>query len=281
MKTDPVEYFIKLDMAGRGGQILINGVPVFRNFDGDAITVQVPVTWYMLTGRNVFGFELFDDDEATLATDAQVNVELLVRPLSSKNRILQGVGAVRVGRQIRAAELELQFPAQPTDFGVLGMASLQRDAQRKTIRILRVFDAIAPLPAWLWATSDRLEATPAVKASLQQACEALWAALAAGNESLLAKMMREKAEEMSAAFHLPLAAALHEIELPYIHLDRQWKLQPVDWSVTRLELAGDGRLARLKRPDGLPAIQYADAKGIVQSFDMWWRREKGQWIIAR
>lgn len=271
-------FALRIEMLGRAGHVLVNGVPVFRNYDGLPTTLQVPVTEFMLNGANEFGFALFDDPDDQIPADAITSVTLILRQNGSPKTEGIVLGTVALDGYFPAEVVE-SHPIEG-EAGTAGPAVIERS--EGLINGSRPFASEVRLPAWAWSRSTPFESTADVRDELEQFYRRLWSALADNNRLVLEQLIGEKAIELAQAYYLSPEAAVQMIELSEKPFERGWTLETPRWQEAVVDRAAEGRLARLAYEAGAaPVIVYRDEYRNFHAFDMWWRRQDGDWVLTR
>ena len=276
---DKPVFALQIEMVGRGGHVIFNGVPVFRNYGGLTTSIQVPVTEYVVNGPNNFGFELFDDNNKAPA-DAYVSATLVLRQNGTPKD--QGSNVVSIAMTGAVAEtLASGYPPEATIGGSAGRARFVRNEAKRMLVVTRPWTSTIRLPEWRWNHSELVVDNETTRTELRAAYQALWDALAAKQRDVLIRMLDEKASELALAYYISKDDAVKLIELADKPFEEGWTLKPLEWDKMKLATVGDGRLTSLRYQGGRTPINYTDDEHNRNSFDMWWRHEQGRWIIAR
>jgi hypothetical protein len=272
-------FALRIEMTGRAGHVVVNDVPVFRNYDGLPATLQIPVNEWMLNGNNHFGVELILDEER-VEPDASAKVTLVLRQNGTPKREGMILAEIRyVGAY--SAERDDAWPPATSIVGPIGAGMLTRDRRLGLLKVSRPLESNVRLPRWRWSTSEPIPDNQEDFDELLLAYQGLWRLLNENRAYQLRPYLAEKTAELAAAYYLSEADALSMLEITDKHNGGAWALETPRWNELSMDLAGAGRLARLSYYNAATPLVYRGEDNMYHAFDFWWRKAKGKWVITR
>lgn len=276
--TPQYQFELVISIEDRAGDLSLNDVPVFRNYEGRRADLNLPVTQWVVSGTNRLKWDIFVDDESALEPKARARATLRATPM--------GRGEWRDLMTIAIAgplsmENPPQVPAEATPLGNASAVTLRIDEPSAIASVERELRLTAAMPAWAWTNSPQIPDTPEVLADLIQWYQGLHAALTAGDSARIGGVLGEKTRELAAAFRMTEAEMFAEIGLAQVPADPEWRLTTPDWPNLMMERAADNRLVRLYHPQNGGVIVYRDETGLYRSFEFWLRRAPSGWVMTR
>lgn len=276
--TPQFQFEIAISIEDRAGDLSLNDVPIFRNYDGRRADLNLPVTQWMVSGANRLKWDIFVDDESALEPRARARATLRATPI--------GRGEWRDLMTIAIAgplsiETPPEVPAEATPLGIASAVTLGIDAASGIASVERQLKLTAPMPVWAWTSSPPIPDTPDVLGDLVRWYQGLHAALATGDSARIGGVLGEKTRELAAAFRMTEAEMFAEIGLAQVPADPEWRLSTPDWPSLMMERAADNRLVRLFHPRDGGVIVSRDETGLYRSFEFWLRRAASGWVMTR
>lgn len=278
----PKPFFtLVISVFGCRAALHVNDVPVFTEDCSDArIDVELPMNQWVHTGRNSLTARLVAGvDEEGHATyplsgaDVLCTLELCVRPHGAPH-----TARVRVsGLSYAAGEWTTGDPA-PEGSPVRSLA-----AADDATAAWREVELQTPFPLWAWHRAERLHLDDTTTNDLLAQYRRAWALFRSGDVDAVRALAADNAAEIQAAFHLPDArAAQRMLELESLVVDPSVSLAPMALDL-RMEVFGDGRLARLVDGTGSSPIRFADRNGGLDAYVgmMWCRLPARGWVMIR
>jgi hypothetical protein len=234
------QFVLRIDTAGCAVDARVNDCPVFQERAGYPGVGELPVSHWMLNGRNSVSFELkpvvgadgFDSDtECTLsliATDA-------VTPSSRE--------------ELTSVSFHWSTDAPPDQRGTAGR--LQTLTRRTSATVL------TPFPDWTWtqAASQKGDDLPSDLLGLY---EDFYLALSRESVDEVSALLAQRDREYAASRLRDVQEQVNETrqEFERLFADPRWTLAPLNLNHCSAVAYGDGRLMRLETPQGKSPIMF-------------------------
>lgn len=270
-------FSLDLHLNAVACDIQINDVPVFQNYSTDRANVEIPVSQYMVPGRNTVTIRAMTDisEGGMSATLARATLRATPYAISDWRSILT------VETRARPTEIgDTSAQAEMTPVGPVSSQTAQFDGQRALLFIHRSIDLQCFVPSPEWITAPALDGDE-VRDNLVMWYRWLVDAVAAKNVAVLRDVMRQKAQNLSLACNISPDIALNEIGLAEAAVDPALVPEPVNWDALTVSLAGNRRLARLYDPAEGTVVQFQDANSkLYFGYDFWVCRNGNSWKVC-
>jgi len=139
----------------------------------------------------------------------------------------------------------------------------------------------APFRPWAWTRGDQIAEDQNTFGTLLNQYRQFHALIRSGNVAgVEAAMMRAVEEYMEAYYISDVRQALDDFEVSGLMTDPNVRLADFVPASTRLQIFGNGRLARLVDPEGESPIMF-DESGLDVHVDFMYCRSANQWIQIR
>ena len=281
MSMKPSHRFaIAVDIDGMFCDVLLNDVPVIRNYTTDRINLTAPVSPFVLSGTNILVIRAALGTSETGKSSTKATAILRATPYDSDE--WEEIFRVESRPQPQTKQGE-ETAAKPlaSSLGPVSPQTNDYDGASQIMKTGRSIALTAQTGPWRWADSQPIRTDEATRHSLRSWYRRVWEDVASGRPDLVAGQFSEKIEELVLAFRLSRDEIEHEIGLTRKMLREDLRLLPVDWEGTQIETAGQGRLARLYHPREGTLICFEGGSGLFHSFEFWLRREGEGWRVTR
>ncbi len=275
----PARFSVKISMDERSGHLLLNGFPIFRNYEGHRNDLEMPVTEYILAGVNTLAWELIAEAEPQLPREARVSASLRAAPWAGEGAPVDLFSVSHAGPVPEAPRVGTDAAASP--FGPVSPTQTRWDRETELATVSRQISLTLAMPAWAWSRSPPIADSPATTASLTEYYRHIFDLLRRGDANSLETLHREKAAELAEAYGRTSAEMMGEIGLPGMPREPEWSLRTPDWDGLWNDVVAEGRLVRLVHPEAGRLFVFRDDAGLYRSFDFWVRRDGQNWVISR
>jgi hypothetical protein len=278
----PKPFFtLVISVFGCRAALHVNDVPVFSEDCSDArIDVELPLNQWVHTGRNSLTARLAAgaDEEGNptyplSSADVVCTLDLCVRPYGTPHTVRVRVSGIAYeGGEWKTGDAGTEGSPVRTLAGADAAAAAWREVELQT-----------PFPTWTWHRAESLHLDDATTNELLAQYRRAWALLRGGDVDAVRALAADNAAEIQAAFFLPDArAAQRMLELEALAADPSMSLAPMALDL-RMEVFGDGRLARLVDGAGSSPIRFADRNGGLDAYVgmMWCKLPARGWVMIR
>jgi hypothetical protein len=158
---------------------------------------------------------------------------------------------------------------------------VEATAQRMAVERGATFPA--PHATWAWLKGPAVEADKRAAASLLDEVRRLHAALQKKDKRLVQGMTAQRARELAIACHVDEQAAHEMLGLLRRMDDKERKVSAFRVEGMRMEVFGNGRLARLADEDGDGPISFVVGDGALAEYvkATFCKDERGRWLMVR
>jgi hypothetical protein len=289
--ADQPLFSVDIRSAGCDTELWVNDVPVFRDSSGASTHLTIPINEWLFQGVNDIRLTC-----AGLSAGAgNVTAILEHRRLrqSRKNTIpviTLGSEGVRSsppedGETSEPWEPEFKpdaisaLPGETMDFYVKRRPS--RWAGRKLVLGAR-FLLPGPWPLCPWADASALNEQPNLIYSVMQLTSAVWELLHRRDQSALMRLAAFRGAALESAYHLDAREIEDALFFPKLLQSPDWRAAPFPQEELLLEVAGEGRLARVVDPGTgeSPLRLINEAADLEATIDAWWAFTN-KWVLMR
>lgn len=282
-----------------GIEIRINDVPVLREHSGQAHSFDLAINEWLFQGLNPIDIHLQSPEPGSSIPDlASFELKVIYKPARGTVRSQSEIGEFS-WRPDPAPELEiaarLHVPAdseeselieEPPLLALPGQAEdlqwcprtprLQSD---KSLRITSTLPLPPPWPVCPWLRGTRHAAHAGTTQVISGRLRMLHQTLIQG---IWPEMFKHRRAAIQAAYYLGGDEADDALGFPRLLNQKAWKLQPLPTTPFHLELAGQGRLARLLDPatGESPLILVNETSQLSALVDAWWMFTN-EWLLVR
>lgn len=276
--TPDFRFSLDLHLNAVACDIQVNDVPVFRNYSTDRANVDLPVSEFMVPGRNTVTIRVMTDVSEGGMSATLARATLRATPYQGSD--WRDLMAVVTGA--RPAEIgDSSVQAEATLLGPASAQTARFDGQRALLYVTRSVDLKAAIPNWEWLGAPTLDADKSLE-SLRHWYKWLVGMIVERNSPALREVMHKKAQDLATAFNISSDMALKEIGLAEAVVNPALRLEPINWDALTIELAGNRRLARLYDPREGTVVQFQDVDSeLYFGYDFWVCRGARTWEICR
>lgn len=274
-------YALQVSINAVACDIQVNDVPVVRSYSPDRTDFVLPVSDFIVAGRNRVTIRSLVDLSEVGGSATRASATLLVTPYESPQIDAEYRPVLNVTtRAMPDADTTEEGQTTP-----LGPVSPQMSRYENEIFLLhteRMIDLNAEVPGWAWQGSPPVEDAEAVRDSLIAWYRQFHELLAVGETGAIRDFMGEKVYELSVAHAMSQEVTEAELGLTATMREESQRLEMPEWDGLQVELAAGGKLARLYHPaDGTVISFVHEELGLFTGFDFWLRRDGSGWRIAR
>lgn len=284
-------------------EIRLRDVPVFCDVTGSALSLHLPVNEWLFQGANDIQVLVSPlEDGAGFGSQASLEVVLQHKFARDVQRNLVVIGTLNwkpdpplppgheghadLQEDSAAQEAEeddddaplLALPGQAEEL-TWRIGSPQK-LRNKSVRIPSTLMLPPPWPVCPWARSQMLPDDQRTHFALHGLLRAFHERMQQGGQEDFIKLRRAALE---SAYYLQSAAEADDA-LGFTRLlgQKDWILQPLPVKGLKLELASQGRLARLldEATAESPLVLVNEQEGLAAVVDAWWMFN-GEWILVR
>lgn len=276
---------LRLDMAGCAGDVILNGVSQFRNWEGRPAVLQVPVSGYWRPGRNTVGMRLWSNTGA-FADPVRCRVDLVTRTKGAPKAQHSVVTTVELPTPLDLDALPVEPPViTPSTLGPVSERQIAREpGSTRTIRVIRRIEPSMNAIDWAWANAMPFDGPDQANAALAEGYDRVWRAFRSGRLDEVRTVLSEMLTESGRAYAMTPEELIGIMELDEITTDRAtYVLEPLETGNVKLELSDDQRLASWTvRRGGYSPICWdrTEPPGFVD-LRVWFRREGDRVVVAR
>jgi len=279
-------------------EIRINDVPVWRETSGLAHDFDLAINEWLFQGLNPIDIHLQPAEPGTPIPDqATFQLKVCHKPARDTVRSLTEIGEVswrpdptpayELAARSYAPVLEseelieeaplLALPGQAEE--VHWSPSTPRIQDDKSIRITSNLPIPPPWPVCPWQRGTRHAAHAGTTQVISGRLRMLHQTLKQGGWQ---ELLKHRRAAIQAAYYLGGDEADDALGFPPLLNQKAWKLHPLPTGAFSLELAGDGKLARLLDPatGESPLILINETKRVSALIDAWWMFTN-EWLLVR
>jgi hypothetical protein len=274
----PWAYRFELSLSGAAVDAKLNDFPVFRTIGALPAEVSMPVTPWLVSGRNDLALDV------GLGPAPPQAVELVLGFARHRPNFLKEtqVELTRIaydgGRENPTEGAPLPGPSAVPDAGAAGPVTVT--PARRGFVVRRGFDLRDSIPRWRWVDSATISDTPETRASLMTEYQRIWELLNARELGGFPALLEERTAEYRQALHADAEAIPADYGLGTAVSDPASRLHGLEPEDAEFHLYGGGRLAEFTRWDGKPLIVFEE-EDIARYFRFIFRREGERWIVSR
>ncbi len=308
LEKEPI-FVLRFDVSGCQYDVRINDVNyipgVMSDPEGIPLVSDVPVTQWMISGKNTVGIKVGPVKDAehlskqrakcdikialrvkqhganasSYQTISQINYIVDINNISNKYPFFKGTtsaGRYNSHKQFVADKAgdvsvsELQITPIDMDYG-------------QGLHIQQTIDMPINIPRWAWLDGDIIENNQATHDSLFKEYKKIWTALHNNDVDSIAPLFEQRTKEYSEAFHVepsqvtPIKSLKENID------DKNKELMPCEFSDQHLVVLANKKLAHLTSWDGGTTIYFNTDKdgGMSTNYEIFYYRKNGHWYIAR
>jgi len=250
--ASPMYIYRILHRPGSRARALINGVPVYDRIVRDNVAPAQPITHWLMPGDNTLTFDLSPAPKSPLTPYLDAHFEFWIQEDKDQvNKLFQWVYPTN----LQALKLPTQLPL----------------VHNETFHVATDL----PTPAYAKATREDFpaEGTPELKAAVFE----LYDSFASRDAARFEKVMEVKSGEFDRYYTLPPNSKAEAMQ----NLNAPWVMEPFDEHDLRFERYLDGRLARVSRASGKPAVRavHRNEPYLGWGSDFFLTRLDGRWRI--
>lgn len=283
-------------------ELRVNDVPVFCEVTGTALSLDLPLNEWLFQGMNVIQVLLSPLEEGSaFGSEAAIEATLQHKFARDSVRNVSDIGVLqwKTEPELPHGHLGFEEPAGPDSDPLLEDADEDapllalpgqaeelnwrigspKKLRNKSVRISSILLLPPPWPACPWARSQSLPDDPRTLFAVQGLVRAYHQRLQFGGYEDLVNLRRQALE---AAYYIHGEDADEALGFPALLKRSEWVLQPLPEQGLRLELAGQGRLARLldESTAESPLVLVNESEGVAAVLDAWWMFN-GEWLLVR
>lgn len=302
--TDYKSPYFSMEFTAKrlGIEIRVNDVPVFYIENTGFMTLEVPVSQYILNGQNtitVITHPIFDDDDEQqdeYIDGASIDVGLYIREddqASSERRLISKTTIIPGNSYIDALEeatATFVYPLTKPEY------SIQKDAEllkyplygnlKKQVIVKWVIRNLASsFPRWQWQDGKDIIKSESSHQSLIKAYTILHNAFIEKDMGAIKKISSQRSSELKIAYHLidDDAGFEHSALGKYVNHPTVKLYEKVFLEHTKFEVFGKGKLARIMDGAQTHPIVFIDdeTEQLYQAQFKWYLNKNNEWILIR
>lgn len=248
----PMYIYRILHRPASRARALINGVPVYDRIVTENVAPAQPITHWLNSGDNTLTFELSPAPRSPNTPYMDAHFEFWVQDEKDQdNKLFQW--------------------AYPTSLEAKSLPIVMPLVHSETFHV----SADLPSPAYSNASREEFpeEGTPELKAAVFE----LYEAFSTRNAARFESVMEVKAAEFDRYYTLPPNSKVEAIQ----QMNAPWIMDPFNEHELRFDRYLDGRLAKVRRTTGRPAVRavHRDEPYLGWGSDFFMTRLDGRWRI--
>ena len=308
MKIDKPEYYLKLEAEKIPYLVLVNGVELERDFDGYSVITEMPINHLIKNGKNTFGFLVppeeyhegeFDPNNNKVeiwvrGTSDSKSVEYKLADIIYKPELIDGIyknsePSMRAG--VYSYGTDSTLISNENGNLVLGEITEEYDYLDEWATILtRSFTAEVDFPPWLIFKGEKIVDFPLKGDNFENAEKILFPELEVLQKLFdsreiekILTVFEDRSSEYDIAYYKKPGTTLRELENSIRNTFENGYSQIVkDSDYMQLVSSSDGRVATIVNAGSMNGTIMFDAgDDFVISYNAYWIRKDGEWIIAR
>ena len=265
--------------------VMINGIPVIRNYSGNQISSTVAVNQFILNGPNVLSSDIFVD-ASSYGPVPSLDVKLQATNKKSKS---DWFTVAELQSKGKLSEGELDSNVGSSKLGTYQSSIVSIDANTEIGTISRDINIVSNLPDWGWKNSKKISKDSIELESLSNSYTLIHNLLKVLSEGELSGIndlrgvLSELILELSLAFNISAEDVFKGLKLVSTATDNEFSLMPFNVPSTywETEIVANGKLVRMYPPDRDDLLAFIHESGFVQSFDFWFRYDGNVWRPVR
>ena len=308
MKIEKPSYYVKLTMENTQYLVLVNGIELERDFDGYSLNLEIPINQFVKDGVNSIGLlvppeEYHEGEFDPLKAELEVwvkgtiegkDVEYKLTDIIHTPEIING----RYQHSLKSA------PAGTFSYGEnnqvveddngqikVGKISSEYDYLGEYADVLtRSFTAEVDFPEWVLFQGDEITEFPLegegyknTKSLIFPQLKKLQDLFDTRDIEKILKVFEARSAEYDIAFYKEPGTTLKELENSIRNtLESDYPQVIKDENKMQLVVSSDGRVATIVNAGSMNGTIMFDAgDDFVISYNAYWIRKDGEWIIAR
>lgn len=252
--TPPMYIYRILHRPGSRARALINGVPIYDRIVKDNVSPAQPITHWLASGDNNLTFELAPAPLSPLTPYLGAHFAFWVQDANAEDKDSK-LFQWDYPRSLQELELPTVLPLVHTS----------------------IFHVSADLPTPAYAKASREEFPEEGTPELRAAVYELYDAFASRDAARFESSMEIKSSEFERYYTLDPMSKVEAMQ----NMNAPWIMEPFNEHDLRFERYLDGRLARVSRASGRPAVRavHRDEPYLGWGSDFFLTRLDGRWRI--
>ena len=276
-------FSVALRSAGGAVELRINDVPVFRDRGDAALNVTLPINEWLFQGTNEIRLEIAETSDGSPEAEARLEYRRLRQPLKNslplgtlRATTDSGVGTLDEGDESHTAASEeaaagpLATPGAEMEF--FWSVNALRSSREHSRLSAATFVLPRPWPVCPWSDGADLREQVNLKYAVRPLVQNFWSCLARRDLDALLKVSAVRAASLEAAYHLGPEELEDALLFPRLLRSSDWAMAALGDEEWQLEIAGQGRLARLvEETSGESPLRLVNENEKIEAvIDAWW-----------